>query len=345
MTQDELDLLRESHSFPPSVQIRLPKEDKTIASTHSGEVGFYEADFHVGLCLPIHPTIRKILYYYNICPTQLILNAWRSLVYAVSTKINCLFCPLLSKRGFKGSWTQSQVRNPFTIKELLESRFFPMSRRISLKKLTQKVGESKGDSSAVKSTPTAEGVVIGEKCPREVSDTSPSKKGKLASISKDKGTASPSTNQKKATWKFIEPSSKEANKATSAMAVEEGSYGRVLLHQTWSIDERRATEELAKAKDERDATVDKLAKLEALVAKLRDKKACSKKLAVKKFKTSDDFQEAVEITAFKYFGEEFDFCKRQLCCHHPDLSIDLDGMGIDHDLLKEEEEEEKEDGN
>ena len=63
MTQDELDFLRGSHSFPSSIQIRLPKEDKTIASIHPGEVAFYEVAFHAGFCFLIHPTIRKILYY------------------------------------------------------------------------------------------------------------------------------------------------------------------------------------------------------------------------------------------------------------------------------------------
>ena len=41
----------------------------------------------------------------------------------------------------------------------------------------------------------------------------------------------------------------------------------------------------------------------------------------------------------KYFGDDFNFCKRQLAHHHPKLGIDLDDMGIDHDLLEEEENE------
>ena len=42
-----------------------------------------------------------------------------------------------------------------------------MSRRISLKKLAQKVEESKGESSVTKSKLVAKGVVIGEKRPRD----------------------------------------------------------------------------------------------------------------------------------------------------------------------------------
>ncbi|GFY81051.1 hypothetical protein Acr_01g0008600 [Actinidia rufa] len=37
MTQNELDLLRESHSFPSSVQIRLLEEDETITSIRPGD--------------------------------------------------------------------------------------------------------------------------------------------------------------------------------------------------------------------------------------------------------------------------------------------------------------------
>ena len=46
--------------------------------------------------------------------------------------------------------------------------------------------------------------------------------------------------------------------------------------------------------------------------------------------------------ASKYFGEGFDFCKRQIACHHPDIGIDLQGMGIDIEMLEEEKTEAKE---
>ncbi|GFS40836.1 hypothetical protein Acr_00g0070790 [Actinidia rufa] len=59
MTLDELDLLRESYSFPHHVQLRIPKEGETITSTRSSEMAFYEAAFPIGLCFPIHPTIRR----------------------------------------------------------------------------------------------------------------------------------------------------------------------------------------------------------------------------------------------------------------------------------------------
>ncbi|GFZ04977.1 hypothetical protein Acr_17g0005490 [Actinidia rufa] len=156
MTKDELDSLIESFSFHSSVQIRLPEEDETIASTHSGEVAFYEAAFRAVLRFPIHPTIRKILYYYNIYPTQLVPNAWRSLVYVVvvwrahklslslnETSKDARVLKVPKSWGVPGKRynklpilsTTEQERlqvildtilgeNPFTIKEVFESKFF-----------------------------------------------------------------------------------------------------------------------------------------------------------------------------------------------------------------------------
>ena len=43
-------------------------------------MAFYETAFQVSLCLPIHPTIRRILAYYNICPAHLAPNTWRNVV-------------------------------------------------------------------------------------------------------------------------------------------------------------------------------------------------------------------------------------------------------------------------
>ena len=67
----------------------------------------------------------------------------------------------------------------------------------------------------------------------------------------------------------------------------------------------------------------------------------AKKTAIEEFKSSNNFQEVVELTASKYFGKGFDFCKRQLDRHYPDLGIDLEGMGIDQYLLEEEEKKEE----
>ena len=84
MTPKELNLLRETYSFSQGVQIRLPEEKETITSTRPSEVAFYEASFQAGLRFPIHPTIRLILIFYNICPAQLVPNAWRRIICAMA---------------------------------------------------------------------------------------------------------------------------------------------------------------------------------------------------------------------------------------------------------------------
>ena len=65
-------------------------------------------------------------------------------------------------------------------------------------------------------------------------------------------------------------------------------------------------------------------------------------LAIAEFKSLSDFQEAIEDAASKYFGEGFDFGRRQLVVHHPNLGIDFDAMDMDHELLEKEEREAEE---
>ena len=80
---------------------------------------------------------------------------------------------------------------------------------------------------------------------------------------------------------------------------------------------------------------------------LKKNEALAQRKIIKEFKSSEDYQEEVENAASKYFGEGFDFCKRQLAHHHPNLIIDLDDMDMDRDLLEKEgdESEEKEEDN
>lgn len=68
MTQDDLDCLKEMYSFLAGIQTRIPRKGETILSTSSGEVAFYEAVFSTALRFSIHPIVRRILSFYNICP-------------------------------------------------------------------------------------------------------------------------------------------------------------------------------------------------------------------------------------------------------------------------------------
>ena len=93
--------------------------------------------------------------------------------------------------------------------------------------------------------------------------------------------------------------------------------------------------------DELKEKFETVARLDVEATELRKNEAFAKEKAVKEFKYSENFQEAIEDASSKYFGEGFDFCKRQLAGHHPNLGIDLDNMGLDHDLLEEKEEAEE----
>ncbi|GFZ18323.1 hypothetical protein Acr_27g0000620 [Actinidia rufa] len=57
------------------------------------------------------------------------------------------------------------------------------------------------------------------------------------------------------------------------------------------------------------------------------------------FKESDDFLEAVRGSASSYFGDGFDFCKRQLVHQYPDLGVDLEDVEMDHEFFAKEEAE------
>ncbi|GFY87393.1 hypothetical protein Acr_05g0010320 [Actinidia rufa] len=104
MTLEELNALRDTYSFPLGVRIRLPNEGETITSTRSGEVAFYEAAFPAGLRFPLHPTIRLIFQFYNICPAQLVPNAWRSIA-----------CSMALWRVYKYTISLFKFRNLFSL--------------------------------------------------------------------------------------------------------------------------------------------------------------------------------------------------------------------------------------
>ena len=99
------------------------------------------------------------------------------------------------------------------------------------------------------------------------------------------------------------------------------------------VREQQVGDEVAKLKAEKDTLSDSLSKAGVLIEDLRGRVECAGKLAVEEFKSSSDFAEAVESSSSKYFGEGFDFCKRQLRHHHPDLAIGLEEMRLDLDLL------------
>ncbi|GFZ05306.1 hypothetical protein Acr_17g0008780 [Actinidia rufa] len=113
MSQAELDNLGATYSFPPGVRLRIPGDGETILSARQGEVAFYKAAFLAGLRLPIHPTIRKILIHYKICPAQLSPNAWRSVI-----------CSLVIWRHFKRHMSCDEFRCLYSLSPLPDSGWY-----------------------------------------------------------------------------------------------------------------------------------------------------------------------------------------------------------------------------
>ncbi|GFZ04834.1 hypothetical protein Acr_17g0004060 [Actinidia rufa] len=235
-----------------------------------------------------------------------------------------------------------------------------MSKRVSFKKIGEKLGKAAGVSSG---TPAlAKGVVIGEKRAGENITSSPSKKAKADDGSKGKGVDIGPEGKKKASSSSkasaaptVVPS--RPGEGTSAhlgavsglrafylgqpvccRKVTAGATGRIPC----SSREQQSLDELAKAKGDRDSLADHLGKSGALVNELREALNKAKESAVEEFKSSSEFMVAVEDAASKYFGEGFNFCKVQLRRHHPDLAVDLEGTVVDQDLLAELDEAEEE---
>ncbi|GFZ19567.1 hypothetical protein Acr_28g0002720 [Actinidia rufa] len=97
-----------------------------------------------------------------------------------------------------------------------------------------------------------------------------------------------------------------------------------------SAKEKKAVEEVESRNKE-------VARLEALVADLEKSQALAKGRIIIEFKESEDYQEALMGSSSSYFGDGFDFCKRTLVHHHPDLGINLDDMEMDQEFLEKEE--------
>ncbi|GFS30819.1 hypothetical protein Acr_00g0014330 [Actinidia rufa] len=222
------------------------------------------------------------------------------------------------------------------------------------------VEESKGVSSAIKSTHTAKGVVIGEKCPREevlnILLSKAKSKGKealpppIAKKAKLATSSAPATKGAKPALAPGEGTSANPGNALGPRASMLGSalVSKKILSRVILPADKEKVDKLSfnivgeKGYRRAQGKSDAMARLEEEVAKLKNNEVLAKKKVMEEYKSLDNFQEDVESVASKYFGEGFDFFKRQLVHHHPNFGIDLDGMGLDHDLLEEEDEAEEE---
>ncbi|GFZ06700.1 hypothetical protein Acr_18g0008700 [Actinidia rufa] len=173
-------------------------------------------------------------------------------------------------------------------------------------------GEPNGTTSTVK------GVVIGEKHSRDkMPKISPSKTGKQAIDAKEKG-----------------PTTKASSKSreTSSQAMTKEVPTSVDLGEGTLANPGHTAEKLKRMKEDHDVALERL---EKEMAELREKEVLAKKSPVEEYKSSNDFQEAIEKAASTYF----DLCKKEIGLIHPNLNIQ--DLQIDHELIEEDEDEEK----
>ncbi|GFZ00653.1 hypothetical protein Acr_14g0002880 [Actinidia rufa] len=134
-----------------------------------------------------------------------------------------------------------------------------------------------------------------------------------------------------------------AEGALNQKAVAESAEMEMVRAQNRAIElEGALAEEKAKGKklaEDADARGKVISKLEARISDLEKSQSLTQGRIIAAFKESDDFLEAVRGSASSYFGDGFDFCKRQLAKQYPDLGVDLEDVEMDHELLAKEEAE------
>ncbi|GFY89048.1 hypothetical protein Acr_06g0009880 [Actinidia rufa] len=134
-----------------------------------------------------------------------------------------------------------------------------------------------------------------------------------------------------------------AEGALNQKAVAESAEMEMVRAQNRAIElEGALAEEQAKGKklaEDADARSKVVAKLEARISELEKSQSLTQGRIIAAFKESDDFLEAVRGSASSYFGDGFDFCKRQLAHQYPDLGVDLEDVEMDHEFLAKEEAE------
>ncbi|GFZ16011.1 hypothetical protein Acr_25g0004200 [Actinidia rufa] len=134
-----------------------------------------------------------------------------------------------------------------------------------------------------------------------------------------------------------------AESALNQKAVAESAKMEIVRAQNRAIElEGALAEEKAKGKkltEDVDARNKVIAKLEARISELEKSQSLTQGRIIAAFKESDDFLEVVRGSASSYFGDGFDFCKRQLAHQYPDLGVDLEDVEMDHEFLAKEEAE------
>ncbi|GFY90757.1 hypothetical protein Acr_07g0009540 [Actinidia rufa] len=367
MTLKALDALREAYSFPFGVWVRLLEEGETITSARPSEVAFYEAAFPAG---ESHLNGKAPSSSGDVFESQNSHEHSRQQSPSQDDSVECLgsirielmrilphipdltllrwsggkvFDPIFNRNPSSGSnpTSESYLDSSQPVKLDLN----PMSKRISFKKLGEKLEKSKNGSSSRSPAP-AKGVVIGEKHTRENLASSASKNGKVNDGSKGKGVDREPKGKKKATSSSNAPTtpataSSHPGKGTSA------NHSAVLGPTAFILGSPSVVEKLLrgvipptdKEKVEKLTLDQTVMKLFHVIGQARVREQQENDELAKMKSAQDSLADKVE-------SEGFDFCKMQLRRYPPDLAIDLEGTMVDQDLLakqdKAAEEKEKE---
>ncbi|GFZ09281.1 hypothetical protein Acr_20g0010890 [Actinidia rufa] len=219
-----------------------------------------------------------------------------------------------------------------------------------------------------RSTLTAKGVVIGEKCPRvEMPSMSPSNRGKQAFDAKKKSSMPPPEDKKKGSSskaptksrvtsrsslkKFLHQGEKKSTSMLENPTVVEELLEGVIppadkeevekLSLDWAISKFFHIVDQASVADRAKDTRDKAMTQQAWAASIEREMTHAQKLTAE-LETVGRARSLRAAGSSRYFGESFNFCKRKIGRFHPDLNIQ--DMGIDVELLEEEKEDEEESG-
>ncbi|GFS34434.1 hypothetical protein Acr_00g0034030 [Actinidia rufa] len=299
MTRGDLDKLREKYSFPPGIQLRIPGEGETILSTCPNEVAFYEAAFPVGGSGEVQDPFSNL---FPSGPSSCSDSKLESL-------LDLGFPPsldLMLVHAYQKGWREEGCDQGHEL-----GGYVPTT-----------LGDWQGGHAA---TFTQEDQVqqgLNNAVRRLLAPEGPST---LLGNNLGPGTSMMSSAlvARKILNGVILPTNKEK--------VDQFTTDELVTNSFHTLGQAIKIE--AELKDKSEA----MAWLKAEVAELTGKLARAKKLAIDEFKSLNDFKDAITDSATTYFGKGFEFCKRQLLHHHPNLGIDLAGIKMDTDLAEEEE--------
>ncbi|GFY85846.1 hypothetical protein Acr_04g0005840 [Actinidia rufa] len=365
MSQAELDNLGTTYSFPQGVRLRIPGDGETILSARQFEVAFYEAAFLAGLrCLySLSPLPDSGWYYFKARPEKNLLRGSPSNVKGWKTRESCNKLPTLSEVDAKrmeavfgkiepgGYFEVSKILSSRTsrdISRLAARRFRPVAETTRPRGDEGGSGEGKGsvyespiwdvrsssdsgsDSIPNFELPPSSDLML---CRPEVKAVAEKAKKAMAAKHPPKGSLF-ARNVVVFASSLALRSQEHLHDIDFHMARADSAELELVKAQKRAV---KAETRLAELNEEISRPGTEVDDLKATVVELTSKLAKAKELAIEDFKASEEFKAAVTDSAATYFGDGFEFCKRQLLHQFPNLGADVANMAIDPSFAEEEE--------